>query len=92
MTINWAHIFGHKCFSSECYLVEVSNRAKTKNEDLNFCNEHAMHPTKEMIVLLKILREPSMFNEADRIENLNRLARIVGCNYKSSLKTRSVVS
>ena len=75
-------IVGCKYFSSACYLVEISTRANITLENMYFCREHVVHPRKEILVLLKILREPSMFVEEDRINILKRLAGVVVRNDK----------
>lgn len=66
--------------SSSHYLVEISNRANTALENLLFCKDHIAYPMKEMLVLLKILREPSMFVEEDRVSMLKRVVQIVLSN------------
>ena len=63
MRIEHVLISRHKGFSSAYYLVEISKRANTTLKNIHICREHILCPSKEMLVLLKILREPSMFIE-----------------------------
>ena len=77
MRVGHVIVVGYAHFSSPYYLVEMSSRANTTLDNLHFCRDHIVHPRKEMLVLLKILREPSMFEEEDRISILKRVVQIV---------------
>ena len=88
MRVEYVMIVGCKGFSSTHYLVEISKRANTRLDNLHFCREHIVHPRKQMLVTLKILREPSMFIEEDRINIIKRLVGIVVSNDNNFSKTQ----
>ena len=51
---------GHPC------LVEISSRASTSLEDLQYFQNCTLHPRPEMFFVLKWLKHPSMFEDNDR--------------------------
>ena len=59
------------------YLVEISKRASTSIEDLDFCKDSIIFPKIEMIRILKMLKEPSVFLEDDRCSMLEKLCDIL---------------
>ena len=87
MRVGHVIVVGYAHFSSPCYLVETSSRANTTLDNLHFCRDHIVHPRKEMLILLKILREPSMFEEEDRISISKRVVQIV-LSHDDNLSTK----
>ena len=90
MRVNYAIIVGHKCFLSEFYLVEVSDRANTALEDLIFRKDHSVCLRHEITALLKILKEPLTFNEKHRIDILKRLVGIIGRKDKKFVENKNI--
>lgn len=51
---------GHPC------LIEISSRANTSLEDLNFCQHCTLCPRTDMFSVLKWTKHPSAFDDNDR--------------------------
>ena len=47
-------------------LIEISSRAHTTIDDLNFCTDRIVHPRVEMHAILKYLKSPSIFKDEYR--------------------------
>ena len=79
--------------------MEISKRASTSIGGLDFCTDRIIFPKIEMIRILKMLREPSVFLEDDRCSMLEKLCDILTTQrdlveketYYSQLATRMII-
>ena len=68
-------------------LIEISNRATTRLQDLDFVENSIVHPRHEMHCMLKILKLPSIINnDVERISLIKKLMQMAISNKDMGFK------